>query len=398
MTDADAGHTYSIAEFIDLVNGAIAGATGRGVWIQGEVVKLAAAAGGKGHVYFDLVDRDEGRQATIAVAIWRGVWTRISRTLADAGLELGNGLKVRMFGTADIWQASGRFSFKVSEIDPRFTLGDLVAQRDATVAELKRDGRYDANRRVAMPLVPLRLGIVSSAGSDALADVRKTLVDSGIGFRVVVHDSRVQGDDAPRTVAAALRALDGRDDLDVLLLVRGGGSKADLMAFDGIEIATAIAGCRHPVLTGIGHERDVSVADEVAHAMHKTPTAAAVAVVERVREWVRRTEDAWASVAARAVSLLDDRARRLDLVAQAIARRPREVVRLEERRVAAWADRLRLLDPVRVMRRGWSITRDAAGRVVRDATVLRSGDGIVTSVANGEVASTVTRTTTRSDA
>jgi len=398
VTDADAGHTYSIAEFIDLVNGAIAGATGRGVWIQGEVVKLAAAAGGKGHVYFDLVDRDEGRQATIAVAIWRGVWTRISRTLADAGLELGNGLKVRMFGTADIWQASGRFSFKVSEIDPRFTLGDLVAQRDATVAELKRDGRYDANRRVAMPLVPLRLGIVSSAGSDALADVRKTLVDSGIGFRVVVHDSRVQGDDAPRTVAAALRALDGRDDLDVLLLVRGGGSKADLMAFDGIEIATAIAGCRHPVLTGIGHERDVSVADEVAHAMHKTPTAAAVAVVERVREWVRRTEDAWASVAARAVSLLDDRARRLDLVAQAIARRPREVVRLEERRVAAWADRLRLLDPVRVMRRGWSITRDAAGRVVRDATVLRSGDGIVTSVANGEVASTVTRTTTRSDA
>jgi len=398
VTDADAGHTYSIAEFIDLVNGAIAGATGRGVWIQGEVVKLAAAAGGKGHVYFDLVDRDEGRQATIAVAIWRGVWTRISRTLADAGLELGNGLKVRMFGTADIWQASGRFSFKVSEIDPRFTLGDLVAQRDATVAELKRDGRYDANRRVAMPLVPLRLGIVSSAGSDALADVRKTLVDSGIGFRVVVHDSRVQGDDAPRTVAAALRALDGRDDLDVLLLVRGGGSKADLMAFDGIEIATAIAGCRHPVLTGIGHERDVSVADEVAHAMHKTPTAAAVAVVERVREWVRRTEDAWASVAARAVSLLDDRARRLDLVAQAIARRPREVVRLEERRVAAWADRLRLLDPVRVMRRGWSITRDAAGRVVRDATALRSGDGIVTSVANGEVASTVTRTTTRSDA
>ncbi|MFM9085505.1 MAG: exodeoxyribonuclease VII large subunit [Acidimicrobiia bacterium] len=398
MAGADAGHTYSIAEFIDLVNGAIADATGRGVWIQGEVKKLNAAAGAKGHVYFDLADREEGRQATISVAIWRGVWTRISRTLADSGLELGNGLKVRMFGTADIWHASGRFSFKVSEIDPRFTLGDLVAQRDATVAALKRDGRYDANRRVPMPLVPLRLGIVTSAGSDALADVRKTLVDSGIGFRVVVHDARVQGDDAPRTVVAALRALDARDDLDVLLLVRGGGSKADLMAFDGMEIAAAIAECRHPVLTGIGHERDVSVADEVAHAMHKTPTAAAVALVERVRDWVRRTEDAWSAVAARAVTLLDERSRRLDLVAQSLARRPREVVRLEERRVAACADRLRLLDPVHVMRRGWSITRDAAGRVVRDAGALRAGDEIVTSVANGDVASTVTRTTTRSDA
>lgn len=398
MAGADAGHTYSIHEFIDFVNGAIAGATGRGVWIQGEVMKLSASAGAKGHVYFDLADREEGRQATISVAIWRGVWARLSRTLSDAGLELANGLRVRMYGTADVWHASGRFSFKVSDLDPRFTLGDLVAQRDATVAALRADGRYDANRGVAMPLVPLRLGIVTSAGSDALADVRKTLVDSGIGFRVVVHDARVQGDDAPRTVVAALRALDARDDLDVLLLVRGGGSKADLMAFDGIEIASAIAACRHPVLTGIGHERDVSVADEVAHEAHKTPTAAAVAVVERVRAWVRRTEDAWDGVAARAVALLDARARHLALVEQAIARRPREVVRLETARLDAHADRLRLLDPVQVMRRGWSITRDAGGRVVRDAASLREGDAIVTTVAAGEIASTVTRTTTGGDA
>jgi exodeoxyribonuclease VII large subunit len=303
-----------------------------------------------------------------------------------------------MFGTADVWAASGRLSFKVSDVDPRFTLGDLVVQRDATVAALKLDGRYEANRRVPMPELPLRIGVVTSATSDAWADVRKTLLDSGIGFRVLVQDARVQGDDAARTVVAGLRALDARDDLDVLLLVRGGGSKADLMVFDGIEIASAIAACRHPVLTGIGHERDVSVADEVAHAMHKTPTAAAVAVVERVRDRVRRTEETWERVAARAVALLDERMRRLSLLEQTVLRRPREVVRLEERRLAALADRLRLLDPVHVMRRGWSITRDAAGRVVRDASALRPGDAIVTTVANGDVASTVTGSTARSDA
>jgi exodeoxyribonuclease VII large subunit len=192
---------------------------------------------------------------------------------------------------------------------------------------------------------------------------------------VLVQDARVQGDDAARTVVAGLRALDARDDLDVLLLVRGGGSKADLMVFDGIEIASAIAACRHPVLTGIGHERDVSVADEVAHAMHKTPTAAAVAVVERVRDRVRRTEETWERVAARAVALLDERMRRLSLLEQTVLRRPREVVRLEERRLAALAD-----------------------RVVRDASALRPGDAIVTTVANGDVASTVTGSTARSDA
>jgi exodeoxyribonuclease VII large subunit len=398
MTDDGAARTYSIAEFVSLLNDAIAGAVGRGVWVQGEVVKLPTAPGATGHVYFELVDREEGRQATLSVAIWKGVWGRITRTLGDSGLELCNGLKVRMFGTADVWAASGRLSFKVSDVDPRFTLGDLVVQRDATVAALKLDGRYEANRRVPMPELPLRIGVVTSATSDAWADVRKTLLDSGIGFRVLVQDARVQGDDAARTVVAGLRALDARDDLDVLLLVRGGGSKADLMVFDGIEIASAIAACRHPVLTGIGHERDVSVADEVAHAMHKTPTAAAVAVVERVRDRVRRTEETWERVAARAVALLDERMRRLSLLEQTVLRRPREVVRLEERRLAALADRLRLLDPVHVMRRGWSITRDAAGRVVRDASALRPGDAIVTTVANGDVASTVTGSTARSDA
>ena len=143
------------------------------------------------------------------------------------------------------------------------------------------------------------------------------------------------------------------------------------------------AACRHPVLTGIGHERDVSVADEVAHEAHKTPTAAAVAVVERVRAWVRRTEDAWDGVAARAVALLDARARHLALVEQAIARRPREVVRLETARLDAHADRLRLLDPVFTMARGWSITRTTDGRTVRSAADLQPGDHIITTFATG---------------
>jgi len=265
--------------------------------------------------------------------------------------------------------------------------------------------------------VPLRVGIVTSIGSAAHADVLKTFKDSQIGFTIFVHDARVQGEDAIKSVVAALKNLDGRNDLDVLMLVRGGGSKNDLMAFDSAQIATAIANCRLPVLTGIGHEIDLSVADEVANQSHKTPTACATAVIEQVREFVDATEEAWTGVATFAMreleassSQLTERAnqisskvlaalagasKRLAMTAQRIKHRPAEILRLEKSSLDALADRLRLLDPVNTMARGWSITRNALGGVVQDATKLKAGDKLVTTFANGSATSTVQEISTK---
>lgn len=399
--------TFSVSEFIKTVNQSIKKRLGRGVWIHGEIQEMKTPS----HVYFTLVDQEGDKKAVISASIWQSIYASMRTKLAANNLQLADGLKVRMFGEADIYPANGRFTFKVSKIDPRFTLGDLIAQREEVVNQLRLKKLYDANRAVELAVVPLRVGIITSVGSAAHADVLKTFKDSNIGFSIFVHDARMQGDECVNSVVSALQKMDAREDLDVLLLVRGGGSKNDLIAFDSLQIATAIAKCRLPVFTGIGHEIDTSVADEVAYLMNKTPTACANAVIELVTEFVKNTEKLWdeiATLASRelesANSFLADRAnklgakvldalagasRRLAMTAQRIKHRPAEVLRLEAKSLSDFAARVRLLDPVNTMARGWSITRTESGAVVRDVEKLKSGDKLVTTFATGSASSTI---------
>ena len=405
--------TFSVSEFVKTVNQSIKQRFGRGVWLHGEIQEMKTP----NHVYFTLVDQDGDKKAVLSASIWQSVYQSMRAKLAESGLQLADGLKVRVFGEPDLYAGNGRFSFKVSKIDPRFTLGDLIAQREEVVKQLKLKKLYDANRAVDLALVPLRVGIITSIGSAAHADVLKTFKDSKIGFTIFVHDARVQGEDSVASVVAALQTMDIRKDLDLLLLVRGGGAKNDLIAFDSLQIATAIANCRLPVFTGIGHETDFSVADEVAHQSHKTPTACATAVIEIVREFIESTEQVWDGIATLALrelelsaSRLADRAnkigskvldalagasKRLAMTAQRIKHRPEEIFRLEKSSLDAFADRVRLLDPVNTMARGWSITRNTVGNIVRDVTKLKTGDKLVTTFANGSTASTIQEISTK---
>jgi len=405
--------TFSVSEFVKTVNQSIKQRFGRGVWLHGEIQEMKTP----NHVYFTLVDQDGDKKAVLSASIWQGVYQSMRAKLAESGLQLADGLKVRVFGEPDLYAGNGRFSFKVSKIDPRFTLGDLIAQREEVVKKLKLKKLYDANRAVDLSLVPLRVGIITSIGSAAHADVLKTFKDSKIGFTIFVHDARVQGEDSISSVVAALQTMDMRKDLDLLLLVRGGGAKNDLIAFDSLQIATAIANCRLPVFTGIGHETDFSVADEVANQSHKTPTACATVVIEIVREFIESTEQVWDGIATLALrelelsaSHLADRAnkigskvldalagasKRLAMTAQRIKHRPEEIFRLEKSSLDAFADRVRLLDPVNTMARGWSITRNTAGNIVRDVTKLKTGDKLVTTFANGSTASTIQEISTK---
>ena len=405
--------TFSVSEFVKTINQSIKQRFGRGVWLHGEIQEMKTP----NHVYFTLVDQDGDKKAVLSASIWQGVYQSMRAKLAESGLQLADGLKVRVFGEPDLYAGNGRFSFKVSKIDPRFTLGDLIAQREEVVKQLKLKKLYDANRAVDLALVPLRVGIITSIGSAAHADVLKTFKDSKIGFTIFVHDARVQGEDSVSSVVVALQTMDMRKDLDLLLLVRGGGAKNDLIAFDSLQIATAIANCRLPVFTGIGHETDFSVADEVANQSHKTPTACATAVIEIVREFIESTEQVWDGIATLALrelelsaSHLADRAnkigskvldalagasKRLAMTAQRIKHRPEEVFRLEKSSLDAFADRVRLLDPVNTMARGWSITRNTTGNIVRDVTKLKTGDKLVTTFANGSTASTIQEISTK---
>lgn len=400
--------TFRVSELADAVNQVLRRSFRDGVWVRGEIEGLQRR--GSGHVYFNLTEETDTGKATIAVALFASVANRLRPLLNRHRLKLEDGLRVRIHGTLDFYAPSGRLSLRMDGLDPAFTLGQLAAERDRVLQALATEGLLARNGRLRLPVAPMRVGVVTSMAGAAWHDFRHELEASGLAFQVTVADGPVQGPMAPLAVVGALRRL-GRSHADVIVIIRGGGSRTDLATFDDERIARAIAACPVPVLTGLGHEIDRSIADEAAHTALKTPTACAAHIVERARQFVASTESAWAAIAVQAVRALEQGERRLADRARRISGRTHTTIELADQRlthhVANLARRLprclddlghdlvqaearvRAHDPARALARGWSITRTADGRLVRDAASLGPGDEIVTTLADGRVRSTV---------
>jgi exodeoxyribonuclease VII large subunit len=294
----------------------------------------------------------------------------------------------------------------------------------------------DANKGRPLSPIPLRVGVVASVGTAAWHDFHDELQRSAFGFSLTVIDTRVQGELADHMVAAAIVSLSRRVDLDAMVVIRGGGARNELAVFDAERIARAIASSPVPVLTGLGHEVDRSVADEVAHTSLKTPTACAGELIARAARYSADTEAAFASIVREsrhalvaatgdlsetahriarrthaAVERADERlAMRVDTLARtapaSLARADQRLVDTRERllgratsvierstsRLDVVAARVAALDPAVQLARGWSITRDADGRVVRSVDDLSTHDSVTIAVADGLITSTVTST------
>lgn len=292
--------TFSVTELSDAIGNALRAAFSDEVWVRGEIRDLSRPA--SGHVYFTLSDTNPGGPgASIGVMLQSRRKPAVNATLtaAGGGVRMSDGTDVRIRGRVDLYSPRGRLQLSMTAIDPAYTLGQLEAARADLLRRLSEEGLLRANAALELPLAPLRVGLVTSAGSAAEADFLDELRGSGFAFRVLRVDSRVQGSDAARSVASAVRML-GTHRPDVIALVRGGGARTDLGAFDDEAVARAIAACPVPVFTGLGHETDRSVADELAHTAAKTPTACAQLLVARVGEVSTAVESAWAGIAARA--------------------------------------------------------------------------------------------------
>lgn len=408
----DDARTFSITELVDAINATLDVGFAGGLWVWGEISGLSIK---NRHTYFTLVEHEDngsGKRAQLSVNLWAGDSMKLRPTLARAGLELADGVKVRIFGSLNFYGPFGRLSLIMRGIDPRYTLGEIALQRDELVRRLKETGDYDRNRSRDLSPVPLRLGVVTSGSSAAWADFRNQIGSSGLGFHLVLADVVVQGDAAVEAVTRAIDVFSDHEQIDAVVVIRGGGSKTDLSTFDAEPIARAIARCTHPVFTGIGHEIDTSVADEVAYESHKTPTACAVALIDKVREFVEETESLWSTVAQTATLHLQRSDAILDRVSRDIVIHTRSAVdraderllaRVErvvrripqffsdcDRQVDSIADRVRLLDPANVLARGWSITRTASGTVVRSIDDVGAGETLTTTVGDGTLVSTVT--------
>jgi exodeoxyribonuclease VII large subunit len=405
--------TWTVPELAVHLGRVMAGAFPDDLWVEGQIRDLSRAK--NGHVYFTLVEPTEaGRQprAQLAVTLLAPERQHVNDQLMRAGgsVRMTDGVEVRIRGRVRWYAPRGVVQLRMDAIDPAFTLGRLQADRERLLAALTTEGIIGRNARVPFPLVPLRIGLVTSIGSAAHADVMAELTASGFGFDVVEVDARTQGDDcAPSVVRALTRLTELR--VDVVLLVRGGGARTDLAGFDAELMARAIAAMPVPVLTGIGHEVDRSIADEVAHRAHKTPTAAAADVVRAVRAYLDRVDRlavaisrAASGVANAADARLDRRAERLRRVASSTLDRRLTHLDRAGTRLGRAADRclvvaerdldrrdtvVRAHDPQLALDRGWSITTTADGRLVRSPSDVAPGDALITRVAGGRITSTV---------
>ena len=269
--------TYTVGELAEVINRRIRGGED-GLWVRGEIQGWNARGP---HAYFTLADDaadTPDAKAVIDVAVFAPSRNRLRPMLERHRLRLGDGIKVRIYGYLDFYAPRGQIKLVMTGIDPRFTLGDLAQQRDQVMRRLVAGGLVDANRRTPLGRAPVHVGVVTSVGSAAWHDFHQELAASGLGFQLSVCDVRVQGDHAVAMVAAAIASLAARP-LDAIVVIRGGGARNELSVFDAEPIALAIAASPVPVLTGLGHEVDRSIADEVAYASYKTPTACAQALV-----------------------------------------------------------------------------------------------------------------------
>jgi exodeoxyribonuclease VII large subunit len=456
--------TYTVVELNSLVRDALRRAQPEEVWVRGEVQNLSTSSAG--HTYFSLVEkagRGERVQGRLDIALFRDDARGVRRALKEVpGAELGNDVEVRIRGRVTVYPPTGRYQLVMTGIDPVFTVGGIAANRERVLRALAAEDLLGVNAQKPLAPVPLRIGLVTSSGSAAYHDFVHELEGAPYAWRVIVVDVRVQGAAAARRIKWALGQL-AQLDLDVVVLARGGGSRADLAPFDTELVARAIAAMDVPVFTGVGHEVDRSVADEVAHTACKTPTACAQQLVRQVDDYVGALDRASQRVAARARQRmavagreLDEAARRarrnattavarehtrldrahgrveelarrrtVDLGARldACARRLGELGRratrdgraalvTRERELATHAQHhleraelrlgrsegiVRALDPRRVLERGYSITRDADGRVVRSADSLVAGAKVETELAAGRVTSRVETITPTED-
>ena len=383
-------------------------------WVQAEISSISPS--GQGHCYLELVQKDATGRNFLAKAkanIWRGTWLKLKPYFeAQTGETLKVGMKVLLQVTVTFHEVYG-YSLVVQDIDPTYTIGDMARRRKEILEQLEKDGVIGLNRELDIPYLPQRVAVISSATAAGYGDFCDQLANNAYGFRfsVELFPALMQGDDVERSVIAAMNeVVSRRDDFDVLVIIRGGGAVSKLSCFDSYALAFNIANFPLPVITGIGHERDDTVADVVAHTKVKTPTAAAEFLINRVFDAASELE----TLTRRLVDAITERMNaeklRIERIAQKIpslfavvkVRREQILDNIWNRAVTgvgnlinASTHKIELMekvvaaaDPVLILKRGYTLTR-LNGHVVKGAAQLHKGDRLTTTFPDGSVDSEI---------
>ncbi len=383
-------------------------------WVVGELSDVSTPAFG-GHFYGELVQKDEESDRIVArarITCWARNYNMIRlRFQKEAGETLRKGLQVKLLVEVNFHEQYG-YSLNVVDIDSTFTLGDLAKRRREILQQLEKDGILHDNQSLPLPRLLKRIAVISSATAAGYGDFCNQLEENDYGFHfdVQLFPAVMQGEQVPESIIAALEEIREEPPFDLVVIIRGGGASSDLSDFDSYELAACIALYPLPVLTGIGHERDETVLDYVAHTKVKTPTAAAAFIIEHQAEEAALLDDLYQRITHSSKEQIQREKQRLEhqravlplifmgfyqkgenrlvLLSQRLSSSAKQSLEREKHSLQLMQQRLNSLDPRLLLKRGYTITT-CGGKLVRSIEGLAEGEVLTTQTNNGDIYSKV---------
>ncbi len=361
-------------------------------WVAAELSEVRETQAG--HCYIELVERDEVTQEMMAKA--RGtIWARIYSLLKPYFLEqtgerFSAGLKVLLRVNVVFHELYG-FSLDVCDIEPAYTLGDIARRKQMILKRLESEGVLNLNKELPFPALPQRVAVISSSYAAGYGDFCDQLLNNPYGYVFYPHlfAAPMQGNKVEEGVIAALNKIaENLDCWDVVVIIRGGGATSDLSCFDTYDLANNCAQFPLPIITGIGHQRDDTLVDAVAHTRVKTPTAAAELLVHAVAAQSSAVEALCDKLVALSRDVLEEQRRRLVAAVQRLPVCTALYMQEQRHRLDLWSQAAAAASPERVLALGYGIVR-VGGKLVRSLDDVKEGELVVTTLADGSFTSVV---------
>ena len=404
--------TFTLLELNHMVRETIERQMDGKYWVEAELSDLHD----RNHCYMELVENVPFGPTPLAKAravCWANRWTALrSKFERQTQQQLRPGIKVRMMVTPTFHESYG-FAYQVSDIDPDYTLGDIVRKRMEIIRQLKEAGIFDLQRELVLPRFAQRIAVISSAQAAGYGDFCHQIDDNsyGLSFSHELFAAIMQGEQVEQSVIAALDRINARiDEFDVVVIIRGGGATTDMSGFDTLALAENVANFPLPIITGIGHDRDECILDMVSYMRVKTPTAAAAFLIDHLsevytalvsaRERISRIAERHLAYEKMRLKQLADRiptlfaltrerqTKRIDALAHRLDSAATQRLERERHRLQLVAQRAQAQDPIHILRRGYSITLHN-GHALRSGDELADGDIIETRLEQGTLKSEI---------
>ena len=394
------------------IKAAVEGVLPLPVWVVAEVAELKVNY--SGHCYLELVEKAESKRggsstptAQVRGVIWRSQWAMIAPYFRQqTGSDLAAGMKILAKVLVSYHELYG-LSLQITDIDPAYTLGEVERQKQMTIAQLQADGVWDMNREQTLPYLVQRIAVVSSAAAAGYRDFVNELNAGGYAFSCDLYDAVVQGAAAEESICAALEEVAlKQEQYDAVVLIRGGGSASDLSCFNSYRLCSYVAQFPLPVLTGIGHDKDTSVADMVAHTPLKTPTAVAAWLVDRmarIEGWLEemtvqlaslasgvtkreelRLERLVAEIKPQAATYCQRAENRLDVMREQLFSLVERRLEREQQRLEIASRSIEALSPKRIMQLGFAVVR-SGGKALTTINAAAKGEVVEIELMDGTI-------------